>query len=66
MESLNIMWKQIIFFFNTPIRRHYFLSAEEIVDPSPRIPMVWSIPIILGGSVLVLFLLLLFFAFVIR
>jgi hypothetical protein len=60
------MWKRIVLFFNTPIRRHYFLTGEEVIDPSPRIPMVWSIPIILGGSVLVLFLLLLVFAFVIK
>ncbi len=59
------MWKKIIDFFNTPIKK-YGLDGEEIVDPSPRISMVWSIPIILGGSVLVLFLLVIFFGFVVQ
>jgi len=59
------MWNKIIAFLNTPIKR-YGLDGEEIIDPSPRIPMIWSIPIILGGSALVLFLLLLIFAFVIQ
>ncbi|MDB5244362.1 MAG: hypothetical protein JWN18_232 [Parcubacteria group bacterium] len=56
------MWKKIVTFFNNPIRR-YYPNGEEIIDQSPRVSMIWSIPIILGGSVLVIFLLLLFFAF---
>ena len=57
------MWKKIVEFFNTPIKKYGF-DGEEIIDTSPRISMVWSIPIILGGSAVVLFFLLLFFAFV--
>lgn len=60
------MWRNIIDFFNTPIKRYYFLTGEEIVDPSPRIPMVWSIPIILGGSAILVFIVLLIFAFIIQ
>ena len=59
------MWKEILVFFNTPVKRYYW-DEEEMVDPSPRIPMIWSIPIILGGSVLVVFLVILIFAFVIK
>lgn len=59
------LWVRIVNFFNTPIKRYGF-DGKELVDPSPRIPMIWSIPIILGGSVLVFFLLLIYFAFVVQ
>lgn len=65
LEPKRNMWKSIVAFFNTPIKR-YGLDGEEIIDPSPRIPMIWSIPVILGGAVSISLLALLTFAFVIQ
>jgi hypothetical protein len=57
------MWKIIVAFFNTPVKRYYW-DGEEMVDPSPRISMIWSILIILGGSIFIIFLLIVIFAFI--
>ncbi len=49
---MNLFWKRVVTFFNTPIR-HYDFSGEEIVDKSPRVPMLQSVIIILIGAVII-------------
>lgn len=55
-------WKNIVKFFNTPIKR-YGLSGEEIIDTSPKISFFPGILFMLIGAVIAMTVAFFVFAF---